>query len=138
MATRQLPDDYPVSLSYVRTKLGILHFGDRRSIAYVTKLIEQRGFPKPLPGMSTRQAKLIDGVTTKSRWLRVAVDQWFDDYLPREVAASVEEARRVKAGAEMDERAKYLHLRDRRGFRPAYHALPEDERQRIDAIMKWR
>jgi hypothetical protein len=104
-----LADD-PVTLWYIRRRLGIQHFKDRRSVSYITKLIEQRGFPKPLPDMSTRRAELIDGVTIRSRWLRPAVEQWLTDYLPRDAAVAVEEARRAADFEEMAERAKHLQL----------------------------
>jgi hypothetical protein len=112
-----LADD-PVTIWYIRRRLGIQHFKDKRSVDYVTKLVDQRGFPRPLPTMSTRRAELTDAVTIKSRWLRPAVEQWLTDYLPRDAAEAVEEAKRAAAAEEMRERAGELHLIGRRRRKP--------------------
>ena len=95
-------------LYYIRRRLGREDYGDGRLVTYVSKLIEKAGFPKPLPHMSTRKVELIEHVTNNSRWLRPAVDQWFDDFLPPEAVAAMDAAAMSAAASDMDEAAKTL------------------------------
>lgn len=98
-------------LYYVRRRLGREDYGDGRLVTYITKLIDQCGFPKPLPHLAIRKAGLVEHVTNQSRWLRPAVDQWFDDFLPPETAVALDAAAMAAAGAEMDDAARGLALR---------------------------
>lgn len=95
-------------LSYIRQRLGRDDYKSGRMVTYVSRLIEKRGFPQPLPSMSVRKPDLIDGVTVNSRWLRPAVDQWFDDFLPPAAALALDEAARKAAAADMDAAAANL------------------------------
>lgn len=84
----------------IARRLGV----DRRSrpwqVRYVAKLIEERGFPKPLPTM------LGDAVTedikpTWSRWIREAVDAWFDGQLPPSAVAALTAAETAEVDAKI-------------------------------------
>jgi hypothetical protein len=100
--------DPTCTIWYIQRRAGITDFKSKRTVAYVTKLIEQKGFPRPLPGLNTRRAELVDEVTPRSKWQRPAVDQWFDDWLPPATTAALDEAARAAAASEMDASAANL------------------------------
>lgn len=77
---------------------------DRRSrpwqVRYLTRLIAERGFPKPLPTMYG--AAVTDEIKpTWSRWVREAVDAWFDGQLPPSALAAISAAERAEVDAKI-------------------------------------
>jgi len=102
------PIDAPTcTLSYIKRQLGRGDFGDRRMCTYVRALIQQEGFPPPLPCM-LRGGTLTREVTPKSRWIRSAVDAWIEDFLPPANAAAVDRLAQAAAASEMDSMAANL------------------------------
>lgn len=98
--------DRTCTLGYICTALGRISYGERRRCAYVRQLIAHHGFPRPLPTLHRRQ--LTSDVVASSRWLRAAVDNWLEDFLPPDAAAALDsEAQRVAAAA-MDNAAANL------------------------------
>jgi hypothetical protein len=96
------------SILEICRRLGRDHYRSGRRVTYLNKLIEQRGFPPPLPDMSTRKRDLIADVTVNSRWIRAAVEAWFDNFMPPEALASIDAAALAAAAAEMDDAAGML------------------------------
>lgn len=102
-------DDEPTcNLFYIRRQLGRQNYGERRMVSYVALLIEQHGFPPPLPTLVRH--KLVRGVTVDSRWHRAAVDAWLGDFLPPANFAQVDRAAMAAAAEEMDANAGNLRL----------------------------
>lgn len=96
-------------LGYIRTALGRggeHGYGDKRMVTYVTLLVAECGFPKPLPTL--RRNRVTDAVTADSVWLRDAVDQWLEDRLPPDAAAGLDAAAKAAAAADMDDAAGKL------------------------------
>lgn len=103
------PADEPtVTLWHVGKRLGLADWGAERLARHVAQLIRDHGFPRPLPAPC--KGKVVGGVHRNSQWVRVAVDHWFDSFIPAEAAAALDEAAQVQAADEMDARASNLRL----------------------------
>jgi hypothetical protein len=102
-------------IGYVRRALGRTNGSERAFLALVQALVDERGFPKPLPDY--RAGALIERVTRRSSFIRHAVDTWLDNFLPPQAALALDEAARVAAAAEMDAAASNLRLVASRGRR---------------------
>lgn len=96
-----------VTLWHIKRRLGATG-SDKRICAFVTELIDKKGFPPPLPAYSAR--RVVEHVIKHSRWIRVAVDTWFDNFLPPEASAAIDAAAMAAAAADMDDRAGHLRL----------------------------
>ncbi|OYX62715.1 MAG: hypothetical protein B7Y88_13765 [Sphingomonadales bacterium 32-64-17] len=108
-------DEPTVTLSWVRRQLGRTKYGERRIIAYLSLLIDQQGFPPPLPELNlVRDGSAAHTLTSEVRatsiWPRKAVLAWLDDYLPPANAAQVDEMARRDAAADMDSAAGTLRV----------------------------
>jgi hypothetical protein len=100
-------------------RLGqVEHRGRARSTAwqidYLRGLIADCSFPAPLPlrirDRDTRATRMTTDVQRASRWLRAAVDQWFEDQLPPGTGSG--DVAEQRAGEQiMDERAAAIGLR---------------------------
>jgi len=75
----------------------------------IAMLIADQDFPQPLPLMIGR--RLITDAHPRSKWSRVAVDQWFDDRIAPDTAARIDRAAQAAAAGDMDARADALGLR---------------------------
>lgn len=71
---------------------------------HIAALIKNAGFPHPLPSGSRLT------VCNRSRWLREAVDQWFEGQNTPEGLAAAHAAAAREAAADMDGRAGNLKL----------------------------
>lgn len=91
------------SIFYIRRELGRGDYSDRRLISYLDKLIADHGFPQPLP--VERRGKLVTSATLQSRWLRAAVDDWVNHWMPATAAARADAAQRRAAAESMDRNA---------------------------------
>lgn len=92
-------------------RLGVQRHGGRpRSVSwaarYVQALIDDEGFPKPLPLFD--RGKLARDIRPRSRWQRAAVDAWFDEASGPAAAAAIDAAAARDAAAAMDARAANL------------------------------
>lgn len=101
-------DEFTCTLWYIRRRLGHTRYSDRKIVKLVTALIEQRGFPRPLPCL--KKGELVDAVIPASTWQRPAVDTWLDDFLPPAATAALDAAAREAAAADMDAAAATLGL----------------------------
>lgn len=95
-------------LGYIRRALGKARMSERTFISFIGALIEQRGFPRPLPDY--RRGQLVDCVTRHSNFYRAAVDCWLDNFVPPEAAAAAQSAAMAAAAADMDNSARNLRL----------------------------
>lgn len=93
---------------YVKRELGRSDFGDSRLCAYLQALIDQRGFPKPLP--TFHRGQLTDEVRISSKWIRADVERWLHDFLPPATTAALDRAALEAAAADMDSAAAGLRL----------------------------
>ena len=103
------PQDHSCSIWYIRERLARRDYSVERMARYLNSLIADYGFPKPWPREKKGGGLTIE-VSDKSRWPRLAVDQWLEDWLPPDAAAAAEAAARARAAAEMDGRACHLQL----------------------------
>lgn len=100
-------DGDTVTLWYIKRRTGV-RISDKAMPAYVTALIDHKGFPRPLPGF--KKGQLVEVVAPRSRWRRLAVDTWLDNYLPPEALAAADAAAQAQAASEMDRAAAGLRL----------------------------
>lgn len=90
------------SILWIKRVLGHRRSGDATLIRFVNLLIEEQGFPRPLPHYK-HGGGLETGVAMKSEWLRAAVESWLEDnFLPPSAAAMLERADEAEAAAAMD------------------------------------
>lgn len=101
-------DEHSCTIWYIRRRLGRLDYGADRLATLIAGLIDQYGFPQPLPYL--RAGALTQDVTDKASWIRTAVDQWLHDFLPPEAGAALDAAARREAADTMDQRAAGLQL----------------------------
>lgn len=95
------------TLWYVKRELAS-DYSDARFIRYVQKLVDERGFPRPMPAL--RGSQLVDCVCAQSRFLRAAVDNWLDDFLPPDAHDMADRKARAAAANDMDSAAFGLRL----------------------------
>lgn len=90
------------------------HLGHESSeagqIVYVRGLIDDHGFPRPLPHLAHGGKVSLDIHATRSQWIRTAVGAWLADFLPPAGAAALDAAAQREAAAEMDSAAFNLRL----------------------------
>jgi hypothetical protein len=96
-----------VSLWYIATRAGVSSRSDNWVLNYVRQLIANEGFPKPLPYFDL-QGRKRPTIHNNSRWLRAAVDAWFDGFLPPQLVTVADEVRTIREAAILDERAEAL------------------------------
>lgn len=89
---------------------------DAALVDYLTLLIGQAGFPRPLPHRK-HGGGLCRDVAARSEWLRPAVLAWLHDFLPPEATALALAASEADAAAAMDAAAANLRLVTRNGVR---------------------
>lgn len=105
------PETRTCTILYIRRELGRGDCGDKRLISHVQALVDEMGFPPPLPCSVKGRAGLTRAVTMNSRWIRAAVDAWLEDWTtPPPVAATLDRKAHEAAAAEMDAAAKGLRL----------------------------
>jgi hypothetical protein len=113
MASRILAADDPAqptcTFGYVQGLLGQNKLTPRRMAQYLTALIEQHGFPAPLPAL-IKGGTLTTGVHPRSTWIRAAVHAWLDGTLPPPIAATLDQQAFAAAAMDMDSRAANLRL----------------------------
>lgn len=71
------------TMAAIARMLGVHYRSERWQRAYLTQLIANAHFPKPLPTMH-RGALVTDVVPRRSRWLPAAVSAWIGGQLPSE------------------------------------------------------
>lgn len=86
----------PVDYRYIAARLGVSMSTVRARVEW---LIDHHNFPQPLPAPD---------VARKPRWLRPAVDAWFDGLVPADLAAASRGATLRGASAELDRRAAQM------------------------------
>jgi hypothetical protein len=96
-----------VSLWYIATRAGVSDKSGNWVLNYVRLLIANEDFPKPLPYFGLN-AKRRTGIHAHSRWNRVAVDAWFDGFLPPQLVSVAEDRRTANDAHILDQRAGEL------------------------------
>ena len=86
--------------------VGCRRFGKERLLSYLTALIDQHGFPRPLPAPVKKRA--VAAVHPASQWRRVAVDHWLDGFLPPDCTAALDAQALEAAASAMDQAAAGL------------------------------
>lgn len=97
-----------VSLWYIATRAGVSGRSDNWILNYVRMLVANDGFPSPLPNYSLSRRRKLTGILYSSRWLRTAVDAWFDGFLPPQLVGVVEDRQLQRDAALLDQRAEAL------------------------------
>lgn len=96
-----------VSLWYIATRAGVSDRSGNWVVNYVRLLIANEAFPKPLPYFGFNEKKR-QGVGLHSRWNRVAVDAWFDGFLPPQLVTVANDRNAARDGFLLDARAAEL------------------------------
>lgn len=96
-----------VSLWYIATRAGLSGRSDNYVLNYVRHLSANENFPPALPRYSLKGGKQTD-ITFQSRWLRTAVDAWFDGFLPPHLVAVAVDAQAARDAQTLDQRAEQL------------------------------
>jgi hypothetical protein len=96
-----------VSLWYIATRAGVSDKSGDWLLNYVRLLIANEHFPKPLPyfGLNERRRQ---GVGLHSRWIRTAVDAWFDGFLPPHLVTVTDDRNAARDAHLLDARAGEL------------------------------
>lgn len=96
-----------VSLWYIATRAGIADRSDNWVLNYARMLVANNHFPAPLPyyGLS---GKTRDGIHFGSRWIRAAVDAWFDGLMPPHLALVANDTATARDAHLLDQRAGQL------------------------------
>jgi hypothetical protein len=82
---------------------------DEILVDYIDLLIDQAGFPRPLPHRK-HGGGLETGVAPRSEWIRAGVIDWLGNYLPPSAAAALDDAAEAAAAEAMDAAASDLRL----------------------------
>lgn len=96
-----------VSLWYIATRCGVSDRSDNWILNYVRCLVANERFPTPLPSYDLGGRKR-EGITFHSRWLRFAVDAWFNGTLPPHLVSFNDNAIEARDAARLDQRADEL------------------------------
>lgn len=110
----------PVTLWYVGARGG-WDLPAATLARHVQSLVDGHGFPPPIPapvratrnaggGLTIAVSAVALHVVTRSTWPRLAVDRWFDQWLPPQDAEALDEGHRRAAAADMDSAARGLRL----------------------------
>lgn len=96
-----------VSACYIATRAGISERSPNWILNWIRLAIANEGFPQPFPyyGLNARRRQ---GVTLHSRWLRSAVDAWFDGFLPPHLVTVAEDRVTARDALTLDRRADEL------------------------------
>lgn len=96
-----------VSLWYVATRAGVSDKSGNWVLNYVRLLIANEGFPAALPYFGLNEQRR-QGVGLHSRWSRLAVDTWFDGFLPPQLVSVAEDRNAARDAHILDARAGEL------------------------------
>jgi hypothetical protein len=96
-----------VSLWYIATRAGVSERSGDWVLNYVRLLVANEAFPRPLPYYGLNEKKR-SGITLHSRWSRVAVDAWFDGFLPPHLVTVADDRRAANDAHLLDQRAGEL------------------------------
>lgn len=108
--------DQTCTFQWIKSRMGCAGSdgpSDPYFATFLANLIEQDGFPKPLPH-AKHGGGIERGVTWRSKWLRAGVLQWLAGYLPPDAAAAIDADALRSAADDMDQAAALLggnHLR---------------------------
>ncbi len=80
---------------------------DAWRLGHIADLVTHNNFPEPLPLPKRADPRAI---CQRSRWIAVAVDDWFTGLLPTSAARADERAAFNAAANDMDRRANHLQL----------------------------
>ena len=96
-----------VSAWYIATRGGFSDKSGNWILNWIRMAIANEAFPKPLPYWGLNEKKR-SGVGLHSRWLRTAVDAWFDGFLPPHLVTVAETRREAADAGLLDARAGEL------------------------------
>ena len=72
---------FTYALGALRARLGVeARHKDAWAIRYIQALVDEHGFPAPIPAMIGE--RLTNKVVARSKWRIEPVDQWFEDQMP--------------------------------------------------------
>jgi hypothetical protein len=104
-----VPDgEATVGLPFVKRELGKQTYGPGRLVKYVQLLVDECGFPPPIPEMV--RDRLVHEVTEGSAFRRAPVEAWIQDMLPPANAAAIDARALSEAADDMDAAASNLRL----------------------------
>jgi hypothetical protein len=95
-----------VSLWYIATRAGVSDKSDNWILNYVRELHANEKFPAPLPYYDSRKKR--PGIHLQSRWLRAAVDAWFDGFLPPHLVTVANDRELERDAHRLDRAAELL------------------------------
>lgn len=101
------PGEPTVGIWFIRRITGHARKGEASLIRYVEGLIEHHGFPPPLP-LFRNGGEITGEVRSDSKWLRAAVMEWLEGFLPPTIPAALADEAEQEAAAAMDAAATTL------------------------------
>ena len=95
------PGEPTVGIWFIRRMTGHARKGEASLVRYVTGLIDNHGFPPPLP-LFRNGGEIETGVASDSKWLRAAVMEWFEGFLPPTLCDALSDEAEEQAAAALD------------------------------------
>jgi hypothetical protein len=95
-----------VSLWYIAMRAGVSSKSDNWILNYVRELHANEKFPEPLPYYDSKKKRT--GIHPQSRWVRSAVDAWFDGFLPPHLVTVANDRAAGRDALLLDQRADQL------------------------------
>jgi hypothetical protein len=96
-----------VSLWYIARRAGFSNRSGAWMVNYVRQLIARDHFPAPLPYYGLNERKR-EGLGLHSRWNRLAVDAWFDGFIPPHLVPVANDRQAGRDAGLLDQRAVEL------------------------------
>lgn len=96
-----------VSAWYIAGRAGISDRSAAWILSTIRQLIAQEGFPKALPHFDLQGRKRPE-INLHSRWVRPAVDAWFDGQMPPHLAEVAANRQAANDAQKLDARAGEL------------------------------
>jgi hypothetical protein len=93
-----------VSLWYIATRAGVSDRSANWLLNYVRLLIANERLPQAAP-LFRAQRQAAPGHHLHSRWIRTAVDAWFDGFLPPHLVAVANDRNAERDAVKLDQRA---------------------------------
>lgn len=90
----------PLSFAHIAHRLGISDRPRGWQLKHVRFLIDQHGFPPPLPARAWRANSMS--------WDRRPIDHWFDERAGRSAVQSADQIAQARAAQLLDQRAAAL------------------------------
>ena len=101
------PGEPTVGIWFIKRMTGHARKGDASLVRYVEGLIAKHGSPPPLP-LFRNGGTIQTDISADSRWLRAAVMEWLEGFLPPSTTAALSQDQQQDAAEALDAAAARL------------------------------